>query len=214
MVGVTRLKFAIYWTCFNLWTLTSSGRFTADDSGHLSLPLPEAMKANEMGSLGDRVVATEWPIGLTFYSDPDKPREVSDDGRVLFTIGRVEHRVAGRVVTRPNEQHILWRLMLYGGWEEETPVEIVDGTLVSVPFLLLPTEACELVSQPFAMHAPLSSIYSKMFNDVTLGDQGEVTGLRIDIDPGALAALIPDDYKGEVFRVWRFHQEPSEPDVD
>ena len=56
-------------------------------------------------------------------------------------------------------------------------------------------------SQPFAMHAPLSAIYSAMFNQSTVAEDGEITELRIDIDPGALGALVPDDYEGETLRI-------------
>lgn len=48
-----------------------------------------------------------------------------------------------------------------------------------------------------------------MFNQATIGDEGDITALRIDIDPGNLAALLPDDYHGDVLRVWRFHLKPS-----
>jgi len=211
VVGVSSLKFAIYWSRWNLWTLNSADRFQRTEQRYALLQLTDAMKANEMATLGDRTPGTEWPIGMVFYSDPAKPRRMHSDGRVEFTIAKAEYTVAGRVVTKASEQQIVYRLMLYGGWQEETSVEIVDDELVSVSFLFSPEEPPPS-SQPFAMHAPLSAIYSAMFNQSTVAEDGEITELRIDIDPGALAALIPDDYEGEALRIWRFTLKPANSD--
>ncbi len=208
LVGVNSLKFGIYWSRWNLWSLTDSSRFEPDGPDHLTLSLPDAMKANEMGRIGDRHPGTEWPIGLVFYSDPAKPRRVNADGVAPFTIRSAEYVVAGRVVTAPAEQRIVQRLMFYGGWAEEESPELVDGELISISFLFSPEEPPP-DQQQFALHRPLSSIYSAMFNAATVDEQGEITALRLDIDPGALAALIPDDYEGETLRIWRFHQHPG-----
>jgi hypothetical protein len=205
LVGIDDLKFAVYWTRWNRWSLTDAFLFQPDSPTHLSLSLPDAMKANEMGSVGDRIPATEWPIGLTFFSDPTQDRHVDERGEAQFTIGGVEYSVAGRVVTKTVEQKIVHRLMLYGGWSEETDAEIVDAKLISTSFMFSPDEPPP-PPQTFAMHNPLSSIFSVMFNQATIGDDGEITALRIDIDPRALASLIPDDYEGEVLQVWRFTQ--------
>jgi hypothetical protein len=117
----------------------------------------------------------------------------------------VEYLVADRVVTKPAEQRILLRLMLYGGWQEQTATEVVDRELISTSFLFSPSEAPPL-SQGFAMHGPLSSIYSAMFNAATVTTEGTVTELRVDINPRALAALIPDNYEGEALRIWQIQQ--------
>lgn len=150
---------------------------------------------------------TEWPIGLVFYSDPAKPRHVNADGDAHFTVARAEYVVGGRVVTAPAEQLIVQRLMFYGGWSEEASAEIVDGEVISTSFLFSPEDPPP--NQQFALHRPLSSIYSAMFNEATIDKEGEITELRVDIDPSALAALIPDDYEGETLRIWRFHLQPG-----
>lgn len=84
----------------------------------------------------------------------------------------------------------------------------LESTRVSISFLFSPEEPPP-DQQQFAMHRPLSSIYSAMFNAATMDEEGEITALRLDVDPGALAALIPDDYEGETLRIWRFHQHPG-----
>jgi len=203
LVSINSLKFGIYWSRWNRWSLSDSSRFKPDGPDHLILPFSDAMMANEMGRIGDRIPGTEWPIGLVVYSDPSQPRRVDADGRARFTVARVEYAVAGQGVTVPAEQHIVHRLISYGGWSEEVSTEVINDELISISFLLSPEEPPS--DQQFAFHQPLSSIYSAMFNEATLDEEGEITGLRLDINPSALALLIPDDYEGETLRIWHIH---------
>ncbi|MGH3977351.1 MAG: hypothetical protein ACRDS9_29175 [Pseudonocardiaceae bacterium] len=207
LVDVNSLKFGIYWSRWKFWSLTDSSLLKPDGRDHFFLSFPDAMMANEMGRIGDRTPGTEWPIGLVFYSDPAKPRHVNADGDAHFTVARAEYVVAGRLVTAPAEKLIVQRLMFYGGWPEKASAEIIDDEVISTSFLFSPEEPPS--DQQFALHRPLSSIYSAMFNEATMDEAGEITALRVDIDPGALAALIPDDYEGEALRVWRFHLQPG-----
>ncbi|HUZ87074.1 MAG TPA: hypothetical protein VNF26_08985 [Candidatus Baltobacterales bacterium] len=205
LVGVQKLKVAIYWSRWNLWTLVNPSRFEADGPDYRALSLPAALQCNDMGRIGDRIPGTEWPLGLIIYSDPAKPRTVNPNGEAQFTIGKLEYVVAGRVVTAPAEQRIVMRLMLHGGWPEDARLDVVDGKLISNSFLYAP-ETQPPEGQQFAMHSPLSSIFSSMFNEATMDADGEITALRVRINPSALAKLIPDDYEGETLRIWRIHQ--------
>lgn len=204
LVQVPALKFAVYWVRWNLWTLTDHTAFVEAGPDHLELPMPGAMKANEMGTLGDRHPGTEWPIGLTLYNDPTTDRRIDPEGNATFNVARAVYSVAGREITDTQEQSLTFRLMLYGGWTEEHSADVRDGELILTSFMFAP-EPSPPEDQEFALHSPLSSIYSAMFNAATLGDDGEITALRVDVDPSALGDLIPDDYEGETLRVWRFN---------
>ncbi|MDP9475597.1 MAG: hypothetical protein M3R38_07880 [Actinomycetota bacterium] len=205
LTGVATVKVAVYWSAWNLWTLTDVSALGAHEPRRVGIALPDAMKANEMVIVGDRLIGTEWPLALTLYADTSKPRGVDAEGEAVFTIGAAKYSVAGRTITRGEEQQIAHRLMLYGRWTEETPVEMADGDIVSVSFSFAPEQP---PPQPPALHGALSSIYSSMFNHATLDDEGEITELRMDVDPGALGSLIPDDYEGETLRIWRFQLRP------
>jgi hypothetical protein len=205
-VVLDSLKLAIYWVRWNVWTLVDSKVLRPGDD-KCSISLPDALMANEMGVLGDRTIATEWPIGFTVFTDPSQPRTVDESGDVSFTVAAAEYSVAGRTVTDPSEQKIVHRLMLHGGWPEKAEAKVLDGEPVSVSFTFSPAEPPP-PPQSFAMHSPLSSIFSNIFMEATAGEQGEITQLRLDADPGALAGLIPDDYEGETLKIWRFHQMP------
>jgi hypothetical protein len=195
-----------YWAKWNLWTLTDFDTLKDYDAASARLPILEAIKANEMGSLGDRTPATEWPLSLKLVSDPSKSRAVTGD-EFPFTVGAVEVAVAGKQITNADEQNIVLRLLLNSNWTETTEVEIVDGEAVAVRYDFAPEEAPD--KQPLAMHAPLSSMFCTMFNRSTIDEDGEITDLRLDVNPSALARLIPDDYEGEVLRIWRFRLQPS-----
>lgn len=96
--------------------------------------------------------------------------------------------------------------MLYCRSPEDTPAEIADGEFVSTSFVFSREEPPR---HPPALHGELSSIYSSMFNHATLDEDGEITELRMDIDPGALGSLVPDHCEGETLRIWRFQPRPS-----
>lgn len=207
LVGIDNLKLAIYWSWWNLWTLVDPDSLLPSGSSHLAVELPEAMKANHMGSLGDRIIGTDWPLGMVLYSDPAKKSRL-DNNEVEFTIDRVDFTVAGQTVHRPEEQEFVFRLILHGGWNEHEPVASQEGDVIAVRVLFSPEEEPDGGARP-ALHDPLSSIYSSMFNQATMDQDGEITGVRIKIDPGALGALIPDDYEGETLHIWRLHQQPA-----
>lgn len=132
------LKFALYWSKWNLWSLVSCDRFQNSSSNYLELPFVEAIQYNEMGIVGDRTPGTEWPIGFKVYTDPSEPRHVTKEGEAVFTVGHAEYVVNDKPVLTALEQEIVHRLMLYGGWEEEATAEIVNGELLSVSFLFSP----------------------------------------------------------------------------
>lgn len=205
VVGKADLLFAVYWSPWNLWTLTDLESFTEVRPGRHELALPDAMMRNEMSELGDRFPGTEWPLAFTVRPAPGSVTET--DGGVTFTIGSVQVAVAGRPITWPAEQAIAFRLMLHGGWPEETAIERYDnGELAGVVFSYAPQA---LPPKPPAFHGPLSSIFSTMFNDATLDEDGAITRLRVNIDPASLARLLPDDFEGETLRVWRMAAKPS-----
>ena len=199
----TPLRVALYWWKWNLWSLVDPGALTADGAKY-RITLPEAMMANEMSGLGDRSLGTEYPLQFRLTADPTVSREVGDDGSVDFTVGDAQLLVDNRVIFTDSEKQIAWNLMLHGGWEEDAVVADVDddGLLRSVTFELRP--AHENRDKPFALHQPMSSMFSSYFNQRTLSDDGAVRSLDAPYDPGQMSNLVREPYDGEVLRLWRF----------
>lgn len=199
----TPLRIALYWWKWNVWSLVDPDAF-AEDGPKNRIALPEAMKANEMYSLGDKSLGTEYPLQFRLVAEPTASREVPEDGSVDFTVGDVQLLVDGQVIGTDSEKQIAWNLMLYGGWEDDTVVADVDDDrlLRSVTFELRPAQ--ENRDKSFALHQPMSSMFSSYFNQRTLRDDGTVRSLDTRYDPGQMRNLVKEPYDGEVLKLWRF----------
>jgi hypothetical protein len=193
------VKLAVYWSRWNLWTLVPLSVCT--ERGRPSLSMPRAIKANEMGILGDLHVGTRFPLRIRVVADSAHKRTVGDDGEVAFTIGGVEMYCGDQRLTGPEWNLAIW-FMLYGDWEEEATAEITDGELVAVNFIQTPQEDNH---QGFEFIGTLSSLFSSMYLSST-SDADRVTRLGIKVVGGSLGSLIPDDYRSDTLPLWRIQQ--------
>lgn len=203
LAGGGRVLLAIYWVWWNLWTLVDLRRFQ-HKSGRIQIDLPSAAKANEMALLGDQILATEFPLALTLHADRDEPHAIQADGSFPFTIGRVEYSVANRQIASDGEKRIAHTLMLFGGWQDERQIlEKSEGQALAIRFEVWPEEPPPS-EQPFAMHNPLSSLFSAFFNMRTLDSDGSVAEVDTTYDVGGFGSLVEEPYEGEVLSIWRF----------
>ena len=200
------LYFAIYWSRWQLWTLTPESRFVACGA-FCSLDLTDAIKADEMGILGDCLIGVTKPLLLRFYTDASKPRSVEADGHVQYTVERAVYLAGGKEVTDQFEQKLAWFFLNYGRWQQhDRPANVEDGELLSLDFI----GVCDdpEPDQAFIMIGSLSSMVSKQFNALTT-ENGEVLRLSPQVEPEKLGVLIPKEHCGDVLGVWRFFQQSS-----
>ena len=202
--------YAIYWSVWNVWTLLPATLAKADGR-KVRITMETAAMANRLADLGDLMIGTRPPLSVSFRADPDSPNEMRrvsetrSDAR--FTIGGVEFKAGGRLVTDPKEQGLCFFFMMYGNqWDEADEVEHADGRVAGVTFLYEPVEWNE--RQGFAFIAPLSSMYSTWYL-ANSGSSGGVIDAAADQTPGWLGRLIPDDYAGSALRLWRLHISPA-----
>ena len=196
------VKLAVYWSQWNVWTLVPLSVFKTE--GRPSLSMFRAVKADEMGILGDLRIGTRFPLRLRVIADPAHKRTVGDNGEVAFRIGRVEMYCVDQRLTGRDWNIAMW-FMLYGRWEEEATAEITDGELVAVNFVRTPQEDHH---QGFEIVGTLSSLFSSMYLSST-SDADRVTRLGIKVVDGALGSLIPSDYQSDALPLWRFSQIPE-----
>jgi hypothetical protein len=193
------LKVAVYWVCWNIWTLVSPNCF-AQEGRRRVLPFLEAMQANEMSILGDVHIGTKFPLCLRLLADKNKPRSVSTKCEAPFTIGAVELYCAGNTISDPIEQRIALFLMLYGDWPSAQPrIEIVDGLVEFMEYTLRPEEDS---GQGFEIIGTLSGMFSVFYRAAT-ADQDKIVQLHLNVEPGLLGCLIPPDHKGGALPLWR-----------
>ena len=198
--------YAIFWSRWNIWTLVDATE--VPNTGILRMT--DAMKANQMNLLGDRMVATIPPLSLRFAADSSKPRSLRDDGYVEFTIGSADICVNGQPIDDPLEKKLAWFFMLYGDWTKiERPAGICDGKLEYFEISAHPTEPAE--GYPFSSLGFLSEMITRQYIDMT-SEGRHVKHLTPDRDPEKLGVLIPEDYKGNILKLWIFNMKskPSE----
>lgn len=204
--------YAIYWAPWGIWTLVPA-EVARVDRRKVRIDMATAARANRMSQLGDLTVGSEPPLSVRFLADPaaaNSITRVSDTtSEVRFTIGSVEVRSAGRVVTDPAEQRIAWFMMLYGSqWAEGEDFEEHDGAVASITFSRTPLQWEE--RQGFAFVGPLSSMYSVWYLGRTAA-LGHTIDAAPSQEPGWLGRLIPEGYRGEALRLWLLRLEPSLP---
>lgn len=197
------LYLAIFWSEAKIWSLVPADCFDRI-SDHCVLSISNAMKYNEMAMLG-----TVPPLELALYSDLSKPRNVPTDGKVEFTIGRVELLSGGEPISDPMERKIAWFLLLYGRWpgESKPTPEVVDGELIAVRFCFAPEERAN-PDEDFEIVGSLSEMVSRQYSEMT-APSGSVDLLLPRNEPSELGVLIPPDFRGQKLRLWRFLITPA-----
>lgn len=202
----TPLRLAIYWAHWNLWTVSDPKRFTVEGN-YSQIEFLQAMKENEMASLGDYSIGTTYPLTLRLAAALDKPRSISPEGRVEMIIGAVQISAADAILEDRTERNIALYLMMYGKWQ-------YDGGHIEVDEAGLPTAAVHTSTpeeptpgQGFEIVGAVSSLYSQHYNSLTL-DEGRVLRLNVQ-DPTVLAPVIPRELEKKQLPLWRFVQRPN-----
>jgi hypothetical protein len=202
-----KLKFAIYWSKWNIWSLVPLDKLTLDNTIYL-LTLGDACMFNEMHILGDASIGTIPPLSLRLIADENKPRIVQEDGKVSFVIGEVQFLCGDNKIRDDNEKIIAFSLMMFGSWETREPVaEIDNDNLVSFTYEAVPLERTP--DQGFEITGELSSMISRQFKWLTAPD-GKVEMLGAGPDESFLGKLIPKGYKGKDLPIWQFIIHPKD----
>lgn len=200
------LKFAIYWSRWNTWTLTDASRLSRKGE-KTKLTFPDALKMSEMATLGDISVGTVPPLALRLYADATKPREVNDAGETRFTIGKTALYCGGKEITKPDEVRLAWMFMHYGRWTDcQQTAKIENHLLDFVELAVAPAVPTE--DQGFEIVGAMSQIISKQYLDATSAGE-KISSLSPQNDAHEFGAIIPPDYKGEALPLWRLSQKPN-----
>lgn len=178
------------------------------------------MKFNQMGRFGDRTVGTVPSLELRLEVEELGERARPDTATVV--IRNVQLLAAGQSLVDDVEQRIAFLLFRYGRWDVDIPAEVdPTGRITSFTLQAAPPEDTrEMIErQGFAMVGALNSMYSAMFNEITLDDEGAVRRLdhHSESEPGELGTLIPGDYferSDRHLKLWVLHLQPAEEDAD
>lgn len=210
-------RLATYWSRWNQWTLVSPSRLKPE-IGKAFLSYQDAMMFNEMAELGNMMIGTKFPLVITVVANRDKPRTVESDGKASFLIADMKISCAGQVLKNESERNIAWYMIMHGNWEEQEPQpRISNGLVDEIRFEWLPEtyhdDPEKYEEQGFAIIGSLSGMFSKYYKQMTQKD-GQIGQLRVDVAPGSLGQMIPDDYEGESLPLWRLVLKPSDNSKD
>ena len=203
------LKIAVYWRHLGMWTLVSADCFDEQGKNYI-LSMESAFKRNEMSLLGDCMIGVVPPLAIRFYTDPDKPRQVSFDGLSdHINILRVAICVDGQEITDELERKLAIFFLLHGTWSKVSkPAEVVNNELIWFDIQVEPHNIESESSQEFCVIGALSEMISNHFQQLTLKD-GKIHRLAPQKHPGELGILIPANYSGKILRLWRFYLQPN-----
>lgn len=202
------LRLAIYWSQWNLWSLTDPSRLTPEGD-KLELSVTDALQYNELATLGDFMIGTTPPLKLRVLTDPTKPRTVSTNGQAAFTIKEMKLFAGDTEITDDRERNLALYFMFYGRWIEEEPlVDISDNELLAIDFIAQPVEKSD-PSQGFEMIGHMSSMISRQYDDLT-SRGAAITRLAPAVDPTALGSKLPGKVADLGFPLWVFHVNPAD----
>lgn len=206
-----KLKIAVFWSKWKSWALVDPSIFKNQGNNEI-LTYPMAMCGNELGALGDFMVGTEFPLKIKLLTDPNKERTVREDGQVQYTISGFELYCNDKQLLKKVEQDIFYFLIQFGNWEEQpTEAIIKDSILEAMEFTWMPLED---QGKGFESLGFLSSMYSKYFIQKSLG-KDKVAQISVNVEPGYLGKLIPNDYHGEALPLWLMVIQPSDaPEIE
>jgi hypothetical protein len=200
------LKFAIYWSRWNTWTLTDASRLSRKGP-NTKLTFPDALKMSEMATLGDISMGTIPPLALRLYANISKPREMNDAGETCFTIGKAALYCGGKEITNADEVRLAWMFMHHGKWTDcQQTAKIENRLLDFVELAVAPEEPTE--GQGFEIIGAMSQIITNQYLDATSAGP-QIKSLSPQDDAHEFGAIIPRDYEGEALHLWRLSLQPN-----
>ena len=198
------LKFAIYWSRWNTWTLTDAIKLPHRGMT-TKLPFTDAYKMNEMAILGDGIIGTIPPLALRLDADATKSRKVNDEGKVGFTIGKAALYSGGIEITEPDEIRLAWMFMLHGKWTDYKNTATIENKLLeAIEFSVTPEIYTQ--NQGFEFIGSMSQIITNQYLEVTSAGK-DIKALAPTNAPNEFGAIIPHDYEGKALHLWRFTQQ-------
>jgi hypothetical protein len=205
LVG-TPLRLAIYWAHWNQWTVNDPKRFTVDGN-YSQIEFIQAMKENEMATLGDYRIGTTYPLTLKLFAAMDKPRTISQEGVVSMQIGNVEIHCADVLLEDKVERNMALYFMMYGRWEYDGGRIERDHEGLPIAAIHTSSPAEPTPNQGFEIVDSLSSLYSQHYNSLTL-EGSRVLRLNLP-EPATFAPIIPRNWERKQLPLWRFIQRPN-----
>ncbi|WP_250438778.1 hypothetical protein [Caballeronia sp. AZ1_KS37] len=204
-INATPLKFAVFFSAWRCWCLMSRQSFQ-ERGDSLVVTFPNAVARDEMGSIGDVVIATLPELRIELRADPAEADAINDRGQAQFIIRSAKMFCCDKEIVDPTEQRIAFRLMRSGTWSDTSDAIVEDGKLLGVVITARPVTTHG--EQHFEVIGRLSSLVASAYAEMTVEGQLPIA-LDVAADPAAFALYISEDYKSDTLPLWRFVMQPN-----
>ncbi|MDR0189780.1 hypothetical protein RCO22_12595 [Pseudomonas yamanorum] len=203
----TTIKFAIYFSRINKWTLLSTSSLTPHNSKY-TINIIEAIAKNEMITLGDRMIGTKPDLSIELIASKEKDSFITQNGQASFTVGDVKLYSEGNEIQDHKEKSIAYYLVRFGNWVTDTPNAIMDGNrVISVRYDFCPYGEWD-EEAGFAIVGDFSSMVSSAYHEQTVYEQ-KVIALDSKNDPDLFSVDIEDGYSGKNLPLWQLAINPN-----
>lgn len=202
----SELRFAVYYSRWAHWVLLPTDAFEDYDESTVAIDLMRAFARSEMSRLGDLMVGTTPDLVVLLEADRDKS-EILSGKRVRFYPKQLRFFCNDQEITRPDERRLAYYFTRYGRWVVKSEALILeDETILGVKVKFSPEDPPE--GQAFSMLGAISTMISRAFLELTT-DGGRVRMIYPNSDPEELSVLIPEDYDGQVLKLWILEVVPN-----
>lgn len=201
----TNLMFAIYWAKWKTWTLVDPKIFSIENN-NMTLSFKEAIINNEMGLLGDYMIATQPPLSVRIYADSKQNNTIINEngGETEFVIKQLKFYSNNNLISDKIEKNIIFNLILFGSWHETNEIifEKNSNIVKYIEFKYYPEEYSN--NQPYAIVSSISDIITKQYFFKTF-DNGKIESLAPNDPSVTLGLNIPNQYKKKTLPLWFFY---------
>jgi hypothetical protein len=199
-----RLRLAIYWSLWNIWTVIAPEPFLRRN-GSLHVRMQDAVVANEFGRLGEVTIMTMPPLRIVLGAASDRPRSLKGDV-ANFIIGSAEIVADGERLVDARDRKLAEILLFYGDWTLTGPFALMEeGEIGGVEYVAEPEEP---TGEGWEGIGWASRIFSRYFAAQTVeGDR--VIQLHGRPAPDWFAPLDSWDFANSKLRLLLGHVEPN-----
>lgn len=201
------LKFAVYWSSWNLWVLVSIEDFEHIDDSY-EITLTDSITKNQMSILGDYLLGTTPPLSMKLSFQQSEPIDLQEPRSIRTNPSKLELLSKNNVLTDEYEKNLAFFLMQFSNWHN---LQIIHSTpspnIQTIEFIFSVDEPTE--EQNFELLGYMSSMISVKYKSLT-SPNGTVERFSPPVDISELGFSSPGEAKRDKLPLWIFSMSTSE----
>jgi hypothetical protein len=192
------LRIAIFWSKSHKWTLVPGSAFTRDGK-YMRITFLEALTANEMGTLGDKLLGCGFPVIIRGFVEKRA-------GKARMRFDKYRYFIGKREITDSDQQCLLFFLMLWGEWGiEKTELVEENDTKRVTDVVFMPIKEARggesESSSGCVLNAFLSTVLSRYWLQLTNNTDGKFRTLLPNRDAWNTQMLRVTDESSKYFAI-------------